>query len=136
MRFPDVFLGVLVAVSLAAPRAQAQPSEALAPVRAFGSGHELLVITQASWMTAELCFPGQQLAPVSLGPSFPGARWHLEEGGDGATLELAWVSPGGAGVTLSLPIERSATLFAPPADGGAASVGPTASFTAGQERLP
>jgi len=107
MRFITAPIALLSLV-LAMPTALAVPLEPAPPVRAFHLDGGILLVTQTSWLTAELTFPGQGLSAVELGPSYPGARWWLEADGLGAMLELAWVRPSGAGSTLSLSIENSA----------------------------
>ncbi len=105
------FLALLTSSLLLGSVALAQPDEAMAPVRAFVSGRGLVLVTRAAWLTAEISFPGQDLASITLGPSFDGARWLLPQGADGQRLELAWVGPDGVGSTLSMPLEASSALI-------------------------
>jgi hypothetical protein len=96
---------VLTALLLCrAPALAAEPALG-APVLALRTAVGLVLITEVEWLLAEVGFPGQGIAPVTLGPSFAGAHWSIEGGNEGERLELAWVSPGGSGGTLSLPID-------------------------------
>jgi len=99
---------VVLSMILAMPTARAVPLEPASPVRAFQLDGGILLVTQTSWLTAELSFPGQGLSAVELGPSYPGARWWFEADALGSMIELAWVRPSGAGSTLSLSVENSA----------------------------
>ena len=95
---------LLLALLLAAPSARAEGAPLPPPVRATWDGTLLTLETDEIWMTAELSFPGWGRAPVLLGPSFPGARWNLSVEERGERLQLAWVTPSGAGVSLELPL--------------------------------
>ncbi len=96
----SLFLVVLASVTVA----RADPQFPEPPVRASLGEQELYLETDAVWMTAELSVPGWEQGPVVLGPSFPGARWVLPFDGSGDNLQLTWVAPDGAGVSLSLPL--------------------------------